>query len=233
MTAVKLIAMTKPEIQIDGLDLTPEELIVYIARVSSPQNQTKMLSAPKLLQYLINNKHWSPFEQVDLTFEVITSRAIAAQMIRHKSIFFQEFSQRYSEVTSFETYEARSQDYKNRQNSLDNLNDETKNWFKTVQQKAQDVCYSLYKESLEKGIAKECARFLLPMSSTTRLYMKGSIRSFIHYFEARCHESSQKEHRDLALEMKKIFNEKFPIIAEALILNVQNMQKETTSKGVS
>ena len=193
-----------------------EELIVYTARVSSPQNQENMDTAPRLLAYLIKHKHWSPFSMADLTVEIETSRAIAAQILRHKSFDFQELSQRYSEVTEFETYEARSQDSKNRQNSIDDLSHETKEWFRGEQEVTFKVQMEVYQNALRKGVAKECARFLLPLSTRTKLYMKGSCRSFIHYLQVRTDASTQLEHREIALAIKEIFIQQFPNTAAAL-----------------
>lgn len=209
--AVKLISVTK---SVGGI--TAEEIIVYTARVSSPKNQENMETAPKLLKYLIKHKHWSPFELVDLTLEIVTSRAIAQQILRHRSFSFQEFSQRYAEVQNYVSYDARRQDDKNRQNSIDDLPEGTKKWFKDMQDDNWKMSMVLYKKALEFGIAKECARFFLPLNTETRLYMKGSVRSWIHYLETRTSESTQKEHRDIALEIKKIFDVSFPSIAEAL-----------------
>jgi thymidylate synthase (FAD) len=214
---VELISITNSLIGVAGTYLTPEEIIVYTARVSSPANQDNLETAPKLIKYLIKQKHWSPFEMVDLTFEVETSRAIAAQILRHKSFSFQEFSQRYSEVTRFETYLPRRQDVKNRQNSIDDLPKETADWFLAQQEKIQKDSMEVYNKALELGIAKECARFLLPLETATRLYIKGSVRSWIHYFDVRCDGSTQKEHRDIALQIREIFFGHFPNIKAALL----------------
>lgn len=210
---VKLVSLTKSADQ--SLPLSPEELIVYTARVSSPKNQTDMDTAPKLLAYLIKHGHWSPFEMVDMTVEIVTSRAIAAQILRHDANF-QEFSQRYSEVLEVEIYPARRQDNKNRQNSIDDLSQEVKDWWEESQYAVWAMCSERYKEALEKGIAKECARFLLPMATQTTLYMKNSIRNWIHYINTRTSPSAQKEHRDVAEAIKPIFMEHFPSTSEAL-----------------
>lgn len=210
---VSLIAVTDPT----DPAKTAEDLIVYTARVSSPQNQDDLGTGARLLKYLIKHKHWSPFEMVDMTVEIETSRAIAAQILRHKSFSFQEFSQRYATV--FNTYEpvrARRQDLANRQNSIDDLDEETKNWFMTEQARLFDESRVAYSQALSLGIAKECARFLLPLSVATRLYMKGSVRSWIHYFETRCAPSTQLEHRELANEILKVFSEQFPVTAAAI-----------------
>lgn len=211
---VKLISITKP--MGDFEHLTPEELIVYCARVSNPQNQNNIDTSDKLLKYCINHKHWSIFEQVSMTVEIETSRAISAQILRHKSFNFQEFSQRYSELDTFEVYPARSQDLKNRQNSVDDLDEETKHWFKYTQKLNNETCLELYDQALAKGIAKEQARFLLPISATTKLYMTGSVRSYIHYILLRTHQDTQREHREIANEIANIFKEQLPIISKCL-----------------
>jgi len=207
---VELVSMTT------SIEMNPEQIIGYCARVSNPQNQKKLDTVPKLLKYCINNKHWSPFEMVDMTFEIKTSRAIAQQILRHRSFSFQEFSQRYSKVTEYEQYDARLQDVINRQNSLVCYSKETKRWFKAQQAQNWEESYKRYNDALERGIAKECARFLLPLNTQTTLYMKGSIRSWIHYLQVRTHVSTQYEHREIALEILKVFKKEFPSISEAL-----------------
>jgi thymidylate synthase (FAD) len=192
----------------------PEGLMAYAARVSS-ENQTNP-DYEKLLKYCITHKHWSVFETVDMTVEITTSRAIAQQILRHKSFTFQEFSQRYSTVTSFETYEARRQDLKNRQNSIDDLPVDVQQWFKEAQADVQVCAENRYQQALKLNIAKELARFLLPSSTTTKLYMKGSVRSWVHYIEVRTDPSTQKEHRDVALQIKEQFKTLFPITSKAL-----------------
>ncbi len=209
---VKLISVTQP---VDP-NISPEQLIVYTARVSSPQNQANLDTAPRLLRYCIKNSHWSVFSMTDLTLEIDTSRGISAQILRHKSFDFQEFSQRYAEAFGFEIYEARRQDDKNRQNSTDDLSAETKAWFLAAQNKINGEATALYKEALSLGIAKECARFLLPMSVSTRIYIKGSIRSWIHYFQVRRGNGTQKEHKDIAEAAWLVFKAQFPNIAEAI-----------------
>lgn len=208
---VSLISITK------GSDsLTAEELVAFTARVSNPSNQMNMETAPKLIKYLIKNKHWSPFEMVHMTVQIETSRAIAQQILRHRSFAFQEFSQRYAKVTEFELYEARRQDDKNRQNSIDDMSNEDRAWFEQAQIRMTDFAISNYEEALKRGIAKEQARFLLPLSTSTTLYMSGSARSWIHYLELRCGNGTQKEHKDIAEAIKGIFKKEFPNIAEAL-----------------
>lgn len=192
-----------------------EEVIGYCARVSNPSNQSNPNIA-KLLSYCIKHGHWSVFETASLTLEIETSRAIAAQIIRHKTFCFQEFSQRYSEATDYVPFEARKQDNKNRQNSTDTLSEEDKEWFRKTQEQMWALSYSYYKTALSKGIAKECARALLPLSTKTRLYMTGNIRSWIHYIQLRSSNGTQKEHMDIALQAKEIFKQHYPIISEAL-----------------
>jgi thymidylate synthase (FAD) len=220
--SVKLISATKGSVRIEGLFGTDypyhnaEELISFTARVSNPANQMNTESAPKLLAYLIKHEHWSPFEMAHMTVEIKTSRAIAAQILRHRSFSFQEFSQRYAKANSFVKYEARRQDDKNRQNSIDDMTDDQKWWFQRVQQEAWDWSVRAYDQALDMGIAKEQARFLLPLSTETTIYMCGSVRSWIHYIKLRTKPSTQKEHRDIALGAQAVFNEEFPNIAKAL-----------------
>lgn len=198
------------------ISVTPdaEKIIAYCARVSSPNQENPEIE--KLLKYCIKEKHWSIFEMADMTVEIETTRAIAPQILRHRSFNFQEFSMRYAQAQGFEVYEARRQDLKNRQNSINDLSPETQGWFQQSQQIINDLANNLYKEALDKGIAKECARNLLPLSTKTRLYMKGSVRSWITYLMVRCDKATQKEHRDIAEAIKVIFIKEFPIIAKAL-----------------
>ncbi len=194
---------------------TQDGIMAYCARVSSPQQDNP--SYAKLLKYCSEHSHWSVFELVDLTVEITTSRAIAQQILRHRSFSFQEFSQRYAKAAmGFETYDARRQDVKNRQNSIDDMDQATKDWFLKSQYYLQARCEAAYEEALERGIAKEQARFLLPASTTTKLYMKGSVRSWIHYLKVRTDSSTQKEHRDIALGIQELFKTQLPITAEAL-----------------
>jgi len=213
MSNVKLVSITKSHI--DGIS-TAEGLITYLARVSNPDGQLKSETAPKLIKYLIKNKHWSPFELVHMTVEIKTSRAIAQQILRHRSFSFQEFSQRYATATSFVTYPARRQDTKNRQNSIDDMSNETKVWFDVAQTSVHENCTNLYEYALKLGIAKEQARFLLPLSTATTLYMSGSIRSWIHYIQLRTEAGTQLEHRVIANQIEEILEANFPNIAEAL-----------------
>jgi thymidylate synthase (FAD) len=212
---VELVAITKP-VKSNLLEFSSEELIAYVARVSNPSNQMNTKTSSKLLGYCIKNSHWSVFEHVNMTVEITTSRAIAAQILRHRSFVFQEFSQRYAEVTNFEKYEARRQDIKNRQNSIDDMDQDTKEWFQMAQQLVTEDARAMYEEALRRGVAKEQARFLLPLSTQTTLYMTGNIRNWIHYIELRSENGTQKEHADIALAIKEIFKQQFPAIAEAL-----------------
>ncbi len=211
---VRLISVTSPLIEVDNQPLSPEGLIAYCARVSSPHQETP--NYEKLLAYCIGHKHWSVFEMVDMTVEIVTSRAISPQILRHKSFQFQEFSQRYAKAQEIERYMPRRQDSKNRQNSLNDLDDATKEWFDEAQERIARLTLEEYNKALEKGIAKECARVLLPMATQTKLYMKGSVRSWIHYLEVRTDKSTQQEHQEIALEIKKIFMTQFPVTAAAL-----------------
>jgi thymidylate synthase (FAD) len=211
---VKLVSITAGAGEL--LNKSAQELIAYTARVSNPSNQDNTETAPKLIKYLIKNKHWSPLEMAHMTIEITTSRAVAQQILRHRSFSFQEFSQRYAEATEFETYSARRQDLKNRQNSIDDLDRETKAWFYQAQQVIQEQSQNLYEQALNKNIAKEQARFLLPLSTQTRLYMSGSVRSWVHYLELRTGNGTQLEHKEIALEIQKIFMEQFPNVATAL-----------------
>ena len=197
------------------ISVTPnaEKTILYCARVSNPKNQDSEKSG--LLKYCLDHGHFSIFEMANMVVEIKTSRAISAQIIRHRSFSFQEFSQRYAEVIGFERYDARRQDQKNRQNSVDDMSPDDKMWFDFQQGYIAGKAHKLYEEALERGIAKEQARFLLPMSSSTTLYMNGTIRSWIHYITTRTEEGTQREHKEIAESIKAIFVEQFPIIAEA------------------
>ena len=196
--------------------LNAEEMIAYAARVSNPANQLNTGTTEKLLGYLIRNRHWSPFEMASMTVEITTSRGIAPQILRHRSFSFQEFSLRYAEAVDFEVYEARRQDVKNRQNSIDDMEQKDKDWFDAAQHHINDECFRYYKEAIKRDIAKEQARFLLPLTTQTKLYMCGTVRSWIHYIQVRDEAGVQKEHRDIAIEVKKIFIENFPSTAKAL-----------------
>lgn len=208
---VKLVSITKPVI--DGVN-TAEELVAFCARVSNPSNQYNIETAPKLLRYLIKNKHWSPFEMVSACFEVETSRAIAAQILRHKSLSFQEFSQRYSQATELEPIEFRMQGETNRQvgDEPAELDINTKIRIEVL----QELGMELYNDLIEEGVAKESARMILPLNTKTTLYMNGTLRSWIHYLEVRTSQHTQKEHRQIALAIQEILYKEFPTIKEAL-----------------
>lgn len=209
----KLIAITKPLNTLD-VPLTPEEFVVYIARVSNPANQFNTETGWKLIRYLIKHKHWSPFEHISCTFEIKTSRAIAAQILRHRSFTFQEFSQRYAQATDLEPIEWRKQGKTNRQ-----VGDEAITLPSHLQyavEEAQRNTKALYDQLIREGIAKESARMILPLSTQTTIYMSGTLRSWIHYLDLRCAEGTQKEHRSIALDIKKGLEEVFPETFKAL-----------------
>lgn len=212
---VTLVSVTEPQVTTaTGISpMTAEDLIAYCARVSNPKNQMNTATAPKLIKFLIKHKHWSPFELASMCVEIKTSRAIAAQILRHRSFSFQEFSQRYSQATKMESLELRSQAEKNRQSSSDVVDDISLNI------KAKKVMYEAqktYGELIKAGVAKECARAVLPLGTQTTMYMNGTVRSWIHYIDLRTEENTQKEHRDIANEVKGIFMKKFPNVSEAL-----------------
>ena len=207
---VRLVSITQPFIS----DLkNPEDIIAYCARVSNPTNQLNTETAPKLLKFLVKHKHWSPFEMVDMTLEIKTSRAIAAQILRHRSFSFQEFSQRYSQAQVLEKLELRKQAAKNRQSSTDEYQNSTLQ-AKVREHVAKGI--SLYNNLIEDGVAKESARMILPLTVETTMYMKGSIRSWAHYIDLRTEENTQKEHREIAEACKEIFKENLPTVSEAL-----------------
>jgi len=214
MHSVKLVAKTYGAGELIGK--SGQEVISYTARVSNPKNQDNFDTAPKLIKYLIDHNHWSPFEMVHMTVEIVTSRAIAQQILRHRSFSFQEFSMRYAKATDILFYPARRQDVKNRQNSIDDVSDEDREWFEGAQEAGAHVTQSLYEEALRRGIAKEQARFLLPLGTKTTLYMSGNVRSWIHYIELRAANGTQQEHMDIARGCKEIFKKEFPDIALAL-----------------
>lgn len=205
---------------VELLSVTPgaEEVITYCARVSNPNNQLKFNNSAKLISYLIKNKHWSPFEMAHMTLQIKTSRGIAPQILRHRSFTFQEFSQRYAAVdaSGLIVYAARRQDDKNRQNSIDDLSDAVKHEWEERQQNNWKRSFEDYTWALDNGIAKECARFVLPLGCATTLYMSGSVRSWIHYIDLRASNGTQKEHMDIAVECKEIFKKELPGVAEAL-----------------
>lgn len=210
-----LISMTKPVI---SECKTAEELVAYCARVSNPANQGNHGTAGKLLKYLIKNKHLSPLEMVDATIEIITTRDIARQMLRHRSFVFQEFSQRYAEANEFvEPREARLQDHKNRQNSIKTDDDKLQGTFNVLQELAIMAAKDAYTWAISNGIAKEQARAVLPEGLTvSRLYMKGNLRSWIHYCQLRMDPATQLEHREVASACWDIICDQFPSVKELL-----------------
>ena len=196
-----------------------EETMGYIARGSNPQNQDNPKVAG-LLSYCIRHGHWSVFEQAHMTVEIETTRGLAAQILRHRSYTYQEFSQRYADVSHIREDiplpELRSQDEKNRQNSIDDVDPKIVEKYNGKMRKHFDASIDLYKEMLHDGIAKECARFVLPLATPTRLYMTGSCRSWIHYIKLRSAHGTQKEPIDLVEEVRKVFVGQFPIVSQAL-----------------
>lgn len=214
MHEAKLVSVSQP--RIEGLD-SAEDLIAYCARVSNPNNQVNTETAPRLLQYLIRHQHWSPFEMASMTLEIKTTRDIARQILRHRSFSFQEFSQRYAEVTEFAHREPRLQDRKNRQNSIETTSEKLRQEWKHAENWVYRVARDNYQWALEEGIAKEQARALLPEGLTvSTMYMAGTVRSWIHYIELRSGPETQKEHRQVALSCKDILAQEFPAVCEAL-----------------
>lgn len=226
MTEVKLVSYTQPnlnyfsnnELDINDLNDDLQNIIAYTARVSNPSNQMNMETSKKLIQYMMKNHHWSPFEMVNVCLEINTTRDIAHQILRHRSFSFQEFSQRYADPTKdmkFETHKPRLQDSKNRQNSLDTADGDVQYGWYTWQENILDQVKQAYAWAIENGIAKELARKILPEGMTgTRIYMNGSIRSWIHYIQIRSDPSTQKEHREVALLAADAIEPIFPLIKE-------------------
>ena len=207
--------------KVTKVSVTPdaEKTIGYVARVSNPKNQDNPKVAG-LLKYCIDHGHWSIFEQAFLTLEIETTRGLAAQILRHRSFTFQEFSQRYADTNllaeEIPMFDLRSQDLKNRQNSIDDI---PKNKKADLQEKIAEhfvEAMDLYNELLANGIAKECARFVLPLATPTRIYMTGSVRSWVHYIDLRSAHGTQKEHMEIAEKVRLVFKEQFPIVSEAL-----------------
>ena len=196
----------------------PEATMAYIARVSNPSNQ-KNENYAGLLRYCIKHQHWSVFEQSSMTLEIETTRGLAAQVLRHRSFTFQEFSQRYADsnlLGKIDLPDLRRQDTKNRQNSIDNLDSEIVEKLNKQMTTLFESSLALYNQMLELGVAKECARFVLPLATPTRLYMTGSCRSWIHYIQLRSAHGTQKEHMDIANACKGLFVQYYPTVAEAL-----------------
>jgi len=213
--------MTTMDTQIKLVSVTPdaEQHMAYVARVSNPKNQDNDKFAG-LLKYCIQHGHWSVFEQAFMTVEINTTRGLAAQILRHRSFTYQEFSQRYADSSmlgkEIPLPELRRQDDKNRQNSIDDLDPLMVEDLNLKMQRHFVEGMKLYKEMLESGVAKECARFVLPLATPTRIYMTGSVRSWIHYIDLRSAHGTQKEHMDVAEGVRSIFTEQFPVVAEAL-----------------
>lgn len=205
--------------QVSLVHITPnaEELISYMARVSNPSNQNNTETSAKLIKYLIDHQHWSPFEMVNMCVEINTTRSIAAQILRHRSFSFQEFSQRYAEVTTTASIpELRRQDIKNRQNSIDDLDDVVKKNYEQRIDRMYTDCYKLYEDMIAAGVAKECAREVLPMATPTRLYMNGSIRSWLHYCDLRTGHGTQKEHAQIAARVQDLLYQHLPNVCSAM-----------------
>lgn len=206
MSAVKVVWST-PE---------GEDAVAFCARVSNPENQVSQETAPRLLKYLIKHKHWSPFEMANVCMEIETTRDIARQILRHRSFSFQEFSQRYAAVQGFELSEVRLQDTKNRQNSIEVGDSDLHNWWFKAQQRVRDDAELVYNMALAKGVAKEQARKLLPEGMTmSKMYMNGTLRSWLHYVEIRCDKATQKEHREVAEKCRDELTKLFPNVMEA------------------
>ena len=210
--SVKLVNYSKTD---DNKNLL--EQIAFIARVSNPTNQNNSETAEKLVRYLIKHKHWSPLEMVSVCLEINTTRDIARQILRHRSFSFQEFSQRYADASQlgFEMREARMQDLKNRQNSIETDNLALHSWWENYQKEVIRVCSDAYQFALDKGIAKEQARAVLPEGITmSRMYMNGTLRSWVHYIQLRSDNGTQKEHRDVAIACAEAIEPIFPMIKE-------------------
>lgn len=216
---IRLVSYSKPTIEFEKEGIKDlQELVAFCARVSNPSNQNNQETSKKLINYLIKNKHWSPLEMVTACIEIETTRDIARQILRHRSFSFQEFSQRYADPTkdlSFVLREARMQDVKNRQNSIDTDDMSLKKEWDTKQQKLIDLSLETYKWAIDNGIAKEQARSVLPEGNTvSRMYMNGTLRSWVHYIELRSSNGTQKEHMEIAKHIAKIISDIFPMIED-------------------
>jgi thymidylate synthase (FAD) len=231
-THVQPVAITQP--LVEGVN-TAEELIVHNARVSNPSNQMNTATAPKLMKFLIKHKHWSPLEMASLSVEIKTSRAIAAQILRHRSFSFQEFSQRYAVVTEMEPVYLRKQAVKNRQSSEEEFDPQLILDKNLPPINASDMVNQLlitadetYKDLIDMGVAKECARMVLPLTTRTTMYMSGTIRSWVHYLLIRTEDHVQLEHRVIAMKCMEVFKEHFPNIHECLMELVEEEAKQKT-----
>ncbi len=215
---LKEISESKELVELVSVTPDAEKVMTFCARVSNPNNQTNMDSAPKLLKYLVTHQHWSPFELASMTLQIKTSRGISPQILRHRSFTFQEFSQRYAAVddSGLIIYAARRQDDKNRQESIDDLPWDIQEEWKERQLENWRTSFEHYTWALDAGIAKECARFVLPLGTATTMYMAGTVRSWIHYIQLRSAHGTQAEHKEIAEAAKQIFKAQFPTIAKAL-----------------
>ena len=221
MNSAKIIATTFPCItDLDGEEMTEADFIAYCARVSNPSNQMNTETSEKLLRYCIRNKHWSIFEMVNVVMEINTTRDIARQILRHRSFSFQEFSQRYADPTKdlgFVIRDARLQDQKNRQNSIVIDDEELQNQWEGAQESVRRMAVKAYQWAIDAGIAKEQARAVLPEGLTmSRMYMNGTLRSWIHYCELRCSNGTQKEHREVAMSARAQLIRSFPFLADCM-----------------
>ena len=210
---------TDGEVSVVWYTPNAEEMIVRMARVSAPANENNMATASRLIRYLIKHKHWSPMEMCNLCVEIKTTRAISAQIIRHRSFSIQEFSQRYADINQIGTARIprlRRQDIKNRQNSIDDLPEHLIQSYERRIAELFEESSHLYGEMVSHGVAKECARNVLPLATPSRLYMNGTLRSYLHYCDLRCEKGTQLEHRDVAEAIKKIFTILFPNLAIAM-----------------
>lgn len=208
-----------PTHSVQLIHITPEaeELISYMARVSNPSNQTNTQTSARLIRYLIEHQHWSPFEMVNMCVQINTTRSIAAQILRHRSFSFQEFSQRYARVTEPAVIpEFRRQDLKNRQNSIDDIRSKEKDVMCQMVSELFDHSERVYAELLQAGVAKECAREVLPLGTPTRLYMNGTIRSWLHYCDLRTGNGTQKEHAQIAGQVQDLLYQHLPNVCEAM-----------------
>lgn len=215
---LKKISESKELVELVSITPNAEDVIVFCGRVSNPNNQTNLDTSPKLIKYLIDNNHWSPFELASINMQIRTSRGISPQILRHRSFTFQEFSQRYAAVdeSGLVLYAARRQDKKNRQNSIDDLPQEIKDEWEKRQLENWKTSFENYSWALRAGIAKECARFVLPLGTATTMYMAGTVRSWIHYIQLRTENGTQAEHKEIAEACKEEFKKQLPLIADAL-----------------
>jgi len=213
-STVKLVSYTTGCGELEGRSI--EDIISYVARVSSPDNAKNFDTASKLIRYCIKNKHWSVFETASVTFQITCPLAISSQILRHRSATFQQFSGRYAQMTTYTPVEARRQDTKNRQNSIDDMSEEDKQWFLESQERLWKQAKDAYDEAIKRGISKESARFLLPLNTTTSLYVTNNIRGWIHYCDLRTANGTQREHMEIAEKIKAELIRLMPNVAEAL-----------------